>query len=1042
MLLSSKHWIVYLFSVFIFLFISSCSEEATDAIDITEVLDDGVIFTYPIDGQTDIPLTTHFYTTFTSNVNSIEVSEVCSVDPSGNLDSGKFCLIDEDDNVITITTTITNNIIKFRSDELVQGTQYSLYVNPSVWGAPSAVLSETPLYSFTTRQYDPIVGVSPEVKAINGENPDAFLPGSLISSRLPFMDFFTVRVELSEPVDENSVQLGSSFIFEEVGGTDVEGAIIVKGQHIVFDPDEDLSPGTLYRLTLTTGITDLNGEAITNIIFEVTPTAADSCPDTPNCVIKQTFATTTAFGESGFPKTSLLTNELINVIGATSDLVGNYDMNLRPNALDVELADPSVFPTFLPFVIRKGNILDITGIDISLGGEVPIDLQTGGILATFISDATGFMYRNPYRDASVLIDNDKSPLFVYLNFDLALSSTDINGNSVLNQTIPNVQATGIAIIKDGTITIETVRSVELNLMDLEFASANLILEIQADVEQLNVPDVDNDAPQLLNSYPEDLVANGVDFPVTDNIVLSFSEPIDNSGVVAQDQISLVDITNSSAPVPFELGWNGSSILIKPLSVLEFGHEYEINLYNGDSLKDISGNDLTPASVSDPTGGDGLIRFTTEDPASTTRPPKIISIFPGPPCATTGSTYASPESCIGGEGSDDDYLSVQLEEDKDLEVIFSHAMNLNSLSLGTSCGSGAIRIERLDGFEACAEVVSGSLIKNTRSFRFIPSEPWQVGERYSITLVGGANTSCDADEICSVDNVPLNTDPLNGDGVGGAGGPNIVNKFEAVASDGSTFLSLSMENMTDINGNGFFDAGEVARDSNRAGVDEDNISVSGILTNATIDGESNLYLSGTLPVVLGEAENLSIDETIWGINTVPGGQQIPVEINPGVFYGTSIRIDTSATVLGVGFIPIPIVINDIDTGVNIFRLRQESAQPVRGYIVEDGDNPGKSLFVSQFHLYMDSPDMVITYPLATITHDLQSKPFILNFLGELTFLEDGRIEIDAQNVNVVSINVNIAASIFISGTQNGSMTMNIPAGDMKMRLLSNPIKGRD
>src|SRR5690606_14180067 len=116
-------------------------------------------------------------------------------------------------------------------------------------------------------------------------------------------------------------------------------------------------------------------------------------------------------------------------------------------------------------------------------------------------------------------DEDKSPVFVYLIFDLALTGSDEAGNAVLNQTIPHVKATGTARVVNGTLAIETVRTLEMDLLGLDRAPAHMVLGIQSDLAA-PAPDV-TDAPPITGAYPAD---GATDFAVADGVSLIFSEP--------------------------------------------------------------------------------------------------------------------------------------------------------------------------------------------------------------------------------------------------------------------------------------------------------------------------------------------------------------------------------------------------------------------------------------------------------------------------------------------------------------------------------------
>lgn len=996
-------------------------------------LSDGVIFTYPVNGQSDVPLGTRFYVTFSRNASQDAVDAPCSVDGAGAV-SGNFCLLDNGDNVVPIDAQVSGKVVQFESGNLRQGSDYRLFVRGAVIGGGNTNLpASDSLLSFTTSQTDPVSGSLPQVAAINGEDPDVYLtlpvpPPVRPAARYPFMDFATLRVEFSEPLDEKTVQVGSTFEFVEVDGsggeTAVAGALMVRKQHVVFDPDEDLTPGSTYRLRLSGGIQDLNGEALAATTFELVPEDANAC----NCVITLHFNTTVAFGETGFPRTSAITGRPLNAIDLYSPLIGANDINLRDSTLQAELADPDRFDGLIPFVIRKGNFLSITGLDLALGGAVPANLSTGDIRATFLSDVTGFMGRNPYRSESTLPDDDKSPLFVYLSFDLALTASDANGNAVLNQTIPHVQATGTARVVDGNLQIETVRTLTMDLLGLDLAPAHMVLGINSDLSA-SKPD-DTESPAITGAYPAD---GAVDFPIRDGLSLIFSEAIDNTGLVANDQIQLFNLTTASL-VPFQLTYDGSTVLLKPNNPLAFGNQYRITL---GALTDISDNHNTLLLDSaDATGGDGEIIFTTESPSSTGAVgPMISSIHAGAGCVLSGSSYAAPGRCVGGLSGDTPYLPFDMPADGALEVQFNQAMNVATFILGSSCGTGTVRVETVSG-GTCTGVVPGSLTVDTRSFRFKPTQPWVEGESYRLTLVPGANATCaPASEICGANGLPLNPDPLNGARAANAGGANLINHFRGAAAIAEDFvyLPLKLEPFTDINGNGFVNAGEVAQAANSAGVELTGI-LGGIVTSATLLGDPTIYLNGTLPVTVGLPESLSVDGSPWGM-AIAGDSQIPVRVNPGVLYGTSITMDSTATVLGL---PIPIA--DVSTGVSILRLR-ESDGPIMGYIVQE-EGVDEPQFIAQLNLYMDAPDMRIQVDipllggLITVNHNLHSLPLTALVKGPITFMPDGRLVIEQSNVAAMNLTINITS---IAG--NGSIGLRIPADTMRLRLIGAPLKGR-
>jgi len=149
------------------------------------------------------------------------------------------------------------------------------------------------------------------------------------------------------------------------------------------------------------------------------------------------------------------------------------------------------------------------------------------------------------------------------------------------------------------------------------------------------------------------------------------------------------------------------------------------------------------------------------------------------------------------------------------------------------------------------------------------------------------------------------------------------------------------------------------------------------------------------------------------------------VNPGILYGTSITIHTVAA----GILPI-----DTPTNLNMLRLRESNGQPIVGYIVQE-DGVAEPQFIAKMDLYMDAPDMTILSGVGT--HDVHSKEVAgVLVKGPITFQPDGRIVIQPVNVNDINLTVNISALGL-----PGSISLQIPAGQMQLTLSGNPLKGR-
>ncbi|MFZ5603032.1 MAG: Ig-like domain-containing protein, partial [Pseudomonadota bacterium] len=124
-------------------------------------LSDGVVFTYPFSGQTDVPTGTRFYVGFSRNASQSAVDASCSVDGGGTV-SGNFCLVGPGNSLVAISPTVNGKVVEFETDQLLQGTQYALHVRSAVIGGGDTNLPASgALITFTTSQNDPVSGAVP-----------------------------------------------------------------------------------------------------------------------------------------------------------------------------------------------------------------------------------------------------------------------------------------------------------------------------------------------------------------------------------------------------------------------------------------------------------------------------------------------------------------------------------------------------------------------------------------------------------------------------------------------------------------------------------------------------------------------------------------------------------------------------------------------------------------------------------------------------------------------------------------------------------------
>jgi hypothetical protein len=183
----------------------------------------------------------------------------------------------------------------------------------------------------------------------------------------------------------------------------------------------------------------------------------------------------------------------------------------------------------------------------------------------------------------------------------------------------------------------------------------------------------------------------------------------------------------------------------------------------------------------------------------------------------------------------------------------------------------------------------------------------------------------------------------------------------------------------------------------------------------------MYLAGAMPVELLPAAHDC---------PLPGGDTaascVPVALSPQVMYGTSLALDATA-LIGVSTVNINTI-----TGSFVIRIREPAHGPVTGYLIDDHGTP---TLVLALDLYLDAPD--IRVPL--LNDDVHGKPLSVRLRGPLRFLPDGRIAIAVTNVAELPI------SVGVTGTDHntpvaGTIDMVIPRGEMKLTLVSPPVRG--
>jgi hypothetical protein len=145
----------------------------------------------------------------------------------------------------------------------------------------------------------------------------------------------------------------------------------------------------------------------------------------------------------------------------------------------------------------------------------------------------------------------------------------------------------------------------------------------------------------------------------------------------------------------------------------------------------------------------------------------------------------------------------LAADLPVELTFQQPLDRGTVTLGTACGTGSVRVERLDPSGACTGVARGRLVVGEDRLSFIADGGWEPGARYRVVIHGGDDGDCDAGELCGRNRLPFNSDVLDGlADRGDAGGADLVLPFVAAPASADRYaMTTRAWPVADGNGNG-------------------------------------------------------------------------------------------------------------------------------------------------------------------------------------------------------------------------------------------------
>ncbi|MBQ0754060.1 MAG: Ig-like domain-containing protein [Gammaproteobacteria bacterium] len=894
----------------------------------------------------------------------------------------------------------------------------------------------------------------------------------------PIMDFSSLRVQLTQPVQAASVRYGDD-MNDTVRITDADGALvdallIAQDSFLTIDPIDDLEADGAYTLTID-GLESEYNELLAP--WDLDFVAQNSAPRE---ILVQRAATSSEIeadqcGSNPGVILSPLTGDAINCVPVKSTLLGQDSASQQQGDVYAELAFIPHYPVVSPLRVPRGSLLEGASVELVIAGKVPAGFSTDKISVSFISDAVGYLLPNSYSKS------ETAPRHVRLLMDVAMTAEDSRANGGLSQDLMHIELSGIALVINGLLTIDAVGVVEPSVLGVDEAFGVLSFHMEAYGDQLNAPPMqpDVDAPMLQSWVPG---ANVAKQSSENPIILHFSEALDPLTVRKTDAVIL---SKDGIVVPtndWALSYDGASIVIRPDAGLAYKSVYEVQL--SAEISDLGGNALSSGG---PLPANYTLQFEMPNYiAGPLRSPLALTTYPGFPCVTTDRALALGDHgiCDGGLATDDHLPVPTLPSDRAITVQFSQDMDEDSIVLG-----GSFRVERQNG--AVWEAVPGRLQQSLRSLIFWSDEPWQDDGsqlyRYvlgSLGAAGGSAKNCDGSlSICDVNGSPLQTKILAqnpGDAPAAAeGGPNMEIYFVGAPAAVSVFQPARNLPATDLNGNQLHDgrtdtdydadtqsypgcdalpasceelpifdvaSSEYITPPNSTKIVENGVDGgNSLLTAANVGcGFTGNLFSGYTPRVCPDRKFVYLTgalnvELVGPIIYPPTGEEaVQVNVLPTQLMTSSLDFYAIAVLLGEQFAP---------TGPMIMRVRYSCDDPldaactdpnsvadqvdrnqaVVGYLL---DGPSGPEFEVTFDLYLDAPSLNPLNFGSGGTHNQHSFPLQFTLRGPVSFLDDGRMEIEQTNADPIDLAVEVFGD---------TINVVIPAGGVNLNYTTAPSK---
>ncbi|MEY1661148.1 Ig-like domain-containing protein [Isoalcanivorax beigongshangi] len=762
-----------------------------------------LVYSFPLADQVEVPTPSPVVLRFTSAVTDPATANVRLLDANGQPVAASMTSVDGDRGLILTPDTPLNPLAHYTIDipEL------------ALADGKSAARS----LHFTTRglHQGPAASVGADTFDVLRRFPDG--------QTLPVADLSSLRLQLSQPLDRNTVKYGdaadSTISLVDANGQLVPARVLVGDSYLTIDPVNDMVGGAQYTLKIATGSTGLkssrgltlpatgmgaNAWSWSFTPEDTRPPASTKNPNRDRARMVQIIDDT--------PMDSPLTGKRVNLVPMYSVLLGTEGSAnpATPQAsgyLAAELAHIPEHDETTPLRIDRGSLIKASSLPIYIGGEVPAGFSSGEVYMEFLSDATGYLIENPYST------NPEAPKLVRLMMDMGISAEGDIANGSVTQTLLHIELVGTALVEDGLMTLNAVGVVQPNILGTERATAVLSFYMQGLDDQVNapVPPVDNSAMSLVSmtiGWDDATQLDKTPFlKANEPIILNFSRTIDPDSI--DGTVSLVKQENGSEiPVPVTVYADGAALVIKPESLLESptetGTPFNYRLRVQGDIRGTLGNEwagvvdevINFKELVNKRQGYKLGFFGLQPNGNPVDVQKksvyILGIYPGFPCAlNTDSRNLQPAPgqqmvagrCLGGmqpHANDDlgalapleadDLLPVpEMPSNRPIVVVFSKQIDEASL-FDTNGAAKTFSVYEVDPVQpdVMDERVDGTVELHGDTLKFYPNTPWLEGKLYAYKLssnggVSTQTTNCDANQagasLCDLDGLPLATQML-------------------------------------------------------------------------------------------------------------------------------------------------------------------------------------------------------------------------------------------------------------------------------------------